>query len=760
MRNFIVLTLFSVLTPLSVNSLFNDDNRVYSINQSTIAKASIASFHDAYELSTAEIVVDSTQKIQAAPIKEEVIKPAMELAFTKPRASKKFGKFANFRSSFKEIANYWPSKANNPISKKEVKLEKLVKLEIPSPVLVKKIDLNQQAIAEIDKKFEHAFANENDFITTTKEVQGKVIEVKISLLTMDLQNHIKGGEAIASMPLPRLAVENFKEEHMNQKLAFLDEDEELDRLITAYKKDKVKISQSSVKKEAASSNKDDLVFIDLDDKKVTPKIVEKQSGPIEPTTENIDKKRTLAAKLALDEILTSQKAEKEVQASPTRVGAPGIISKSVTDAITRSMKQVSSKRSDLLAALGKKFAAKPRDISKFLPAQAIAQAEPKPEMVNAKPYVVMTPLLIDLDNKKKPLSLHEFDVIPSFDLNDVITDAGTGKIRIEYPLFTEKGLFHGSLVHRDTVRVNFDLPIGSEENEYSIPAFDLSQFNEFLNKNKVSVPGGFLLVEYSEGIESVDIENYQHVLHLDNNFKVIDEKSLPDYSLFVGVGPGNTLLRALNNKGEISEKVLFIYDDELTFTNTHYESSKKFKFNLYKENLLGKKSVLSLDSTSVSYFNLPIKSERHTVNGYSLKAPPLMEGMRRYLEVKTDSGVFIIGTDKGGDLSVPTEKTLDFYLGEVNLSDFENSCIVQLNTNKPIDSMQVDGITKRGPMLLDSYYLNDDGQLYKNIDGVVRKIFITGDYQGTIYFNLKYVDGTEEVAKTYCSPGTYVIENF
>ena len=187
---------------------------------------------------------------------------------------------------------------------------------------------------------------------------------------------------------------------------------------------------------------------------------------------------------------------------------------------------------------------------------------------------------------------------------------------------------------------------------------------------------------------------------------------------------------------------------------------KNIKFNLYKESLLGKKSVLSVESDNISYFNLPIKAKRQTVNGYSIKAPPLMEGMRRYLEVKTDSGVFIIGTDKGGDLSVPTEKTLDFYLGEVNLSDFENSCIVQLNTNKPIDSMQVDGITKRGPMLLDSYYLNDDGQLYKNIDGVVRKIFITGDYQGTIYFNLKYVDGTEEVAKTYCSPGTYVIENF
>ena len=220
---------------------------------------------------------------------------------------------------------------------------------------------------------------------------------------------------------------------------------------------------------------------------------------------------------------------------PTRIGAPAIISKSVTNAITRSLKKVASQRSSLLASRGKKLLQCPKEFSSFLQSNILTEAVPSHKSSTTKPFVTMSPLLIDLDSKNKPKSLHEFDIIPSYNLNDVLTDAGSGKIKVEYPLVTEKGLFHGSLVHRDTVRVNFDIPIGSEENEYSIPAFDLSQFNDFLNTNKVSVPGGFLLVEYSEGIESVDIERYQHVLHLNGKFQIIDDQHKPEYSLFVGV---------------------------------------------------------------------------------------------------------------------------------------------------------------------------------------------------------------------------------
>lgn len=768
MRNSIKISLFTLLLPLAANQQFNIDDRAYRLEEKTPFANTVVSFHDSYALSDAEIVVESAAKksfikSEQPPIAVTSLEAPTEVmrkpAIAKVKQPKSFrSKFSGYRSSFRELEKYWPTKNENPIAKKEVKLAKLVKLEIPRPVLVKKLDLNKEAISNLDKKFAFIAAAPNDYIEQMKEVDGKVVPVKISLLTMEIKNHLEG-QAIAKAPqIPTLAVETFKEEKLNRQLAFLDEDDELDRLITEYKQDQVKMAQSSIKKnkqggKKTNSQNDDLVFIDLDKQaKSSTKPVEK-SKPV----------KTLAEKLASAEIVTSHSPIKQAAQPKPAVAGNNLISQSVKDAIDRTLKQVKPSRNELLAAMGKSFAtgkkAKPTDFAKFIAAVASPEAMQQEKSVG-QPFAMMRPLLIDLEGKKKSQSLHEFDVIPSYNLNDVLTDAGEGKLKIEYPLFSDKGLFHGSVVHRDTVRVNFEVALGSEENEYSVPVFELSQFNEYLTKNNASEPGGFVLVEYSEGVESVDIEKYAKVLNLNSKFQVLKENERPDYSLYVGVEAGNVLLRVLNDKGEIGEKVIFAYEDELTFTTTHYENSKKLKFALYKESLLGKKSPLALDSKSVQYFNLPINPERQTMNTYSMQAPPLLEGMRRYLEVKSGNDLFIIGTDNGGDLSIPTRKTLDFYLGEVNLSDFESSCIVQVNTGKPIESVQIDGITRRGPMYLSTHFLNDDGQLYKNVDGVVRKAFITGDYQGTLYLNLRYVDGTEEVARSYCSPGTYVIENF
>lgn len=768
MRNSIKISLFTLLLPMAANKQFNIDNRVYKLESIVTIERPIISFHEGIELSDREIIVDvdnvsSTQPIQLRPQLSTNFnnKKTRNNIEAKQRHVTSLSKFKNFRSSFKGLAKYWPTKASNPIAKKEIKLEKLVKLEIPRPVLVKKIDLNKDAIALIDTKFAIEAANENDYIESKQEINGKVVPVKISLLTLEIQNHLKGNTLDSVPSIPKLAVEEFKEESFKAKLAFLDEDVELDRLITAYQKDKVKLSQSAIKQDGKNVDQknqkknDDLVLIDL---KARPS----ELSPARPV------KKSLAEKLADVEIVSSHspisQASQAPQEKPNNLSTSNsIISQSVKDAIDRTLKQVKPSRNDLLAAMGKSFAnpkkAKAQDFSKFI----AAVAQPQPEMMESaqgQQHVIMRPMLIDLNAKLKDKSLHGFDVVPSYNLNDILTDAGGGSLKLDYPLFSEKGLFHGSLIHRDTVRVNFEVALGAELNDYSVPVFDLAQFNEYLTKNNASVPGGFVLVEYSDGVESVDIEKYERVLNLDQKFQVIKDESKPEYSLFIGVEAGNVLLRVLNDKGEIGEKVLFAYDDEVTFSTTHFESSKKVEFTLYKESLLGKKSPLSLDSESIQYFNLPINPERKTLNTYSIKSPPLLEGMRRYLEVKSGDDLFIIGTDKGGDLSIPTRKTLDFYLSEVNLADFQSSCIVQLNTGKPIESVQLDGITGRGPMLLDTHFLNDDGQLFKNIDGVVRKAFITGDYQGTLYLNMKYVDGTQEVARTYCSPGTYVIENF
>ena len=187
----------------------------------------ITSFFESYELSTGEILVDENYAITPQPINTVVNEKKPQSKLLMSPTSNNFGKFAEYKSSFGEMENYLPTKAHNPIAKEKVKLGKVVKLEIPKPVVVQKINVNKEAIAEIDRKFELAFANENDFIKTTHIVEGKEVTVKVSLLTIEIQNYIGDGEIIKTSPLPRLAVENFKKDKLQERLAFLDEDANL-----------------------------------------------------------------------------------------------------------------------------------------------------------------------------------------------------------------------------------------------------------------------------------------------------------------------------------------------------------------------------------------------------------------------------------------------------------------------------------------------------------------------------------------------------
>lgn len=737
--------LISMLLPLAVNKSKNIDNRVFSLDRIAFDSAHTESFFAGFE-NYRHQKFDEIVIAQAAPVRKKVVynqRPISKKA-VEPLANAEKISFKKFKSSFREIEKYWPTKALNPINKKEVKLKTVTKIDLPKPTNVKKAKFNPAQFIKDDFDFSVASASKDDVIKLAEMSDNGTKENReISLLSLSIQNHIKANGNVY-YTMPTLAATKFNVNSLSKRIADIEEHEvnlkEEDKLIelavTELKQDKVKLKQAAVVKK--NSNTEVNTHID--------EIIAEIQEP-----KKLDKNKQKDEMVFLDYT--------KPQASPTK---DEIISESVRNVISREMAKIGKNKNVLLASADKP---KRRSVNPNVKALAdFIAAKPKPnnkaESLDFSPnQIIVRPLIYDLKQGTSS-NLYEFDFMPSYDLNDVLPDAGNGYVKVDYSLNSGFGLLHGSIVHRDTVRLNVDIPVGHEVNDYSFPIFGLDQFNTFLQENDLSVPGGYLLVEYSEGIDSIDIEKYEKVLNLDSKFRPVKEGQPFDYSLFVGVVAGNNLLRALTNDGKITEKIIFVYDDELTFTATDFGRSEKIKIELTEESLLGKASRLSVDSEHLKYFNLPIKSERTTLNSYNVDAPPLLNGMRRYLEVISDGQLFVVGTQKNGKLRVPSQDTLNLYLDRVNLTDFENSCIVQINTNEPIEEVRIEGVTPRGPMLLDTHYLNDRGRLYKSIDGVVKKVFVTGDYQGTIYFNITYLNGKREVSRSYCSPGTYVIENF
>ena len=94
---------------------------------------------------------------------------------------------------------------------------------------------------------------------------------------------------------------------------------------------------------------------------------------------------------------------------------------------------------------------------------------------------------------------------------------------------------------------------------------------------------------------------------------------------------------------------------------------------------------------------------------------------------------------------------------KINL--FDGQCVIQLNLskNRKIKRLSFDGNTKSGPIHLDHFILDDNGQLYDTPDVNSEKIFIKGEVgssNGVISVKIESFDGSTQYLNTFCSNKT------
>ena len=61
-------------------------------------------------------------------------------------------------------------------------------------------------------------------------------------------------------------------------------------------------------------------------------------------------------------------------------------------------------------------------------------------------------------------------------------------------------------------------------------------------------------------------------------------------------------------------------------------------------------------------------------------------------------------------------------------------------------------------MFAETSFLDVDGNFSKDNSELAEKVFVSGDMEGVFNARLDYTDGSTEFLKTFCSEGSYIIE--
>ena len=141
-----------------------------------------------------------------------------------------------------------------------------------------------------------------------------------------------------------------------------------------------------------------------------------------------------------------------------------------------------------------------------------------------------------------------------------------------------------------------------------------------------------------------------------------------------------------------------------------------------------------------------------------MKLPALVMGMRKYFEFNHLGETVYLGTWDKNEVEVPSRNFIENIMGSMELLDLKGRCLIQLNLEKEVLNIKVGGDTVKGPMNIESAYLDQDGTMSDEISEFAQKAFYVGDLQGLINIEINYLDKTKEYIQTFCSDETYLVE--
>ena len=351
-----------------------------------------------------------------------------------------------------------------------------------------------------------------------------------------------------------------------------------------------------------------------------------------------------------------------------------------------------------------------------------------------------------------------FEFVPDYERSERVSDQVGGEVEINSVISNDQAIMTGVVQSKGFIPTRIELNLLNRVQE--IPLFNEVGTQKFLEKKKIMIIGNIIVVALSDDIVDIDLDTmYQTKLFFDKNFRMVDDISDANYVMMAGIVPGNQLLKySLKNK-EIASKIIYVGDGEIYYDEPSFVNKGREIYTLNTRSLLGKKvKELNISTDDVKMFGSMTSTKKKSINSYELKLPVAVNNNRNYLEFKHLGYPLYVGIGSKNELEIPGRDFISKVLNTFDLNQLGERCMLQINLSKDIRSILINGKNKSGEMFVESVYLDNEGEFSTNSPEMAEKVFVTGDQEGILSARLDYSDGTTDYLKSFCTQGSYLVE--
>jgi hypothetical protein len=377
-----------------------------------------------------------------------------------------------------------------------------------------------------------------------------------------------------------------------------------------------------------------------------------------------------------------------------------------------------------------------------------------------KIYVLGT----DLVNSQKKSG---FEIRPQDDLKESYSDFNRGEVIIDQLIDNEKMNRTVTILKHGYSPTNLDLILEEGVSEITVPLITEQKIQELLSTKGKYENLGVVLIELDEKTDSASLDvSSLNKIKLNENLQPVQGDDY-SYIMFVGVRPGNALLSYQTVSGDIVSKIIHIHENELTFDSNFYEEIKDESLVFLEDDLLGKdQSPLIISASQVKHFATNKTLSKKSNNAFTTKIDKTILGGRKYLELNHLSEPVFVGYREQTKLEVPSENFMRYVLSSSDSGTLSNRCLVQMNLNKKINSIDIGRESQDSSSEIKVQYIDKNGKFYNSASSQTHKIIISGEMMDNhgdqtdskINIKINYQDNSTQFMSSYCSPNTYLVE--
>lgn len=350
-----------------------------------------------------------------------------------------------------------------------------------------------------------------------------------------------------------------------------------------------------------------------------------------------------------------------------------------------------------------------------------------------------------------------FEFIPHYDRNDRISDV-SGEINLEYSVMGSQNVVSGMVLKQGYMDIQTDLDLDSSSMKTVIPLIEADKFEKFLQTNKLSTSGSYILVNTTKGHRDIELDGAKvPKIFLTSKFKIVEKDEEPTFILVAGVSSGNNFVRLKNESGW-TQKVLNTQENMITYIDEESRDSGDQSLELYTETKSGKLIELNTSSVDVKLLSSKNNIRKISTNKIAFKTQSSLNTQKNYLEVKKESTTFMGLSGEETEINLPTQREKELIMTEFGVSDLQNSCIIQINASEDIQRLRLGGPSDVGEVYTQVLYADREGNLSTELSEWTNKAYVLGDRTGVLNIQVEYSNGAVKMTNSYCSNDVYLVE--